>query len=168
MLGAPLETMLVADLMTANVQRCRATDTLDRASGLMWDHDCGALPVVDDRGHTIGMITDRDICMAAYTQGKPLHCISVSVAASHTVQSVRPDELVEFAYAIMTMHRVRRLPVIDRGGNLVGIVSLADIVRQARQAPEADAPLSAYRVISMLAEVYRPSCPKTTAAHAGA
>ena len=153
--------MLVSDIMTTRVHRCRTRDTLERAAQLMWDHDCGALPIEDERGHTVGVVTDRDICMAAYTQGKPLGAIPVTVAGSRSVHSVRPDTKVEVAEAVMEMHRIRRLPVIDIGGNLVGMLSLADIVRCAHAQPvhEANDGLGAERIVSTLESVYRPAAP---------
>jgi CBS-domain-containing membrane protein len=109
----------------------------------------------------VGVVTDRDVCMAAYTQGKPLRAIPVTVAASRSVHSVRPDAAVEVAEAVMKMHRIRRLPVLDIGGNLVGMLSLADIVRcaHARPAQDEDDGLGADRIVSTLESVYRPAAP---------
>jgi CBS-domain-containing membrane protein len=59
--------MKVADVMTMEVHRCLASDRLDRVARSLWEHDCGALPVVDPHGKTIAMVTDRDVCMAACT-----------------------------------------------------------------------------------------------------
>jgi CBS domain-containing protein len=106
--------MKVAEVMTTDVHRCFASDRLDRVARTMWEHDCGALPVVDRRGRTIGVVTDRDICMAAYTTGGSLDAIPVTSAASRTIHSVAPDDSIADAEAAMTMYRVRRLPVIDR------------------------------------------------------
>jgi CBS domain-containing protein len=128
--------MKVADVMTTEVQRCLASDRLDCVARMMWEHDCGALPVVDGRGRTISMITDRDVCMAAYTTGRPLHAIPVTAAASHGIHSVSPDDSIADAECVMKMHRVRRLPVIDVGGNLVGMISLADVLRHAGASAE--------------------------------
>jgi CBS domain-containing protein len=121
--------MNIVELMLSPVHTCLRQDNLARAAQIMWEHDCGALPVVDDLGDPVAMITDRDICMAAYTQGKPLAEIQVTTAASHHLTSVRPDDSVEFALSLMAKHQVHRLAVVDRGGNLNGVVSFADIVR---------------------------------------
>src|SRR5690606_28351921 len=67
--------MQVRELMTRDVQVCGPRDDLNRAAQIMWDHDCGVVPVVDSERRPIGMVTDRDVCMAAYTQGKPLSAI---------------------------------------------------------------------------------------------
>jgi CBS domain-containing protein len=151
--------MIIADIMTPHPQTCRVDETLDRVARLMWDYDCGALPIVDRGGHVVGMVTDRDICMAAYFQGRPLHQILVTVAGSTSVHSVAPDAPVAAAYRIMKTHRVRRLPVIDFGGCLVGMLSLGDIVRRAWKTHGVDDDLDFERVASMLAEVYRPGAP---------
>jgi signal-transduction protein with cAMP-binding, CBS, and nucleotidyltransferase domain len=103
--------MLTSDLMTRPVQCCLMTDTLERVALRMWDADVGALPVVDQTGCILAMITDRDICMAAYTQGKPLREMPASVAASHHVHGVHPYDLIESALTTMKLHRVRRVPV---------------------------------------------------------
>src|SRR5277367_3497637 len=121
--------MKVVEIMTSPVQFCRRHDTLAHAAQLMWDYECGALPVLDEHGDPVGMITDRDICMAAYTQGKTLHEILVQTAASHRLASVRPQDSLEHALWTMRTYCVRRLPVIDSGRNLIGIISLVDIAR---------------------------------------
>jgi CBS domain-containing protein len=151
--------IVVADLMTPQVHSCRVGDTLERAARLMWEHDCGALPVVDAHGRTVGMVTDRDVCMAAYIQGRPLSRIPVTVAASHRVHFVRPDATLDLACAIMREHRVRRLPVIDVGGNLVGMLSLVDVVRVARRPLESGDPLDVDAIAAVLTDVFRPSRP---------
>ena len=69
--------MKVQEAMTRNVAACGVRDMLNRAAQLMWECDCGSVPVVDEAGNVCGMITDRDICMAAYTQGLPLDQILV-------------------------------------------------------------------------------------------
>lgn len=153
--GCP-QARVVSDLMTRTVYHCRSRDDLHRVAGAMWDHDCGALPVVDDAGRTVAMVTDRDVCMAAYTRGEALQRIPVTVAASHAAHSVGPETEVAVAEAVMRMHRVRRLPVLDIGGNLVGVLSLLDILRNARRPIEEDDGLGYENVAATLAAVYRP------------
>lgn len=148
--------MIVADIMTTHVHWCLASDTLDRPARLMWEHDCGAIPVVDGHGHVIGMVTDRDICMAAHFQGKALNELPVIVVGCTRIHSVGPAASIAYACEVMKMHRVRRLPVLDRGGNLVGMLSLADVVRHARSSRNPKDNLDVERVASTLTEVYRP------------
>jgi CBS domain-containing protein len=123
-------TMRIADIMKADVEVCVAQDNLAAAATRMWDADIGCLPVVDEAGRPIGMLTDRDICMAALTRGEPLYQIPVSVAMSKQLRSCPPDATLAQAEQIMRAGQVRRLPVVDGDGALVGIVSLADLARR--------------------------------------
>jgi len=127
--------MTVKSLMTSTVKACRADDDLQRAAQIMWDNDCGIVPVVDAEDHVVGMVTDRDICMAAYTRGQPLWAMSVSSAMAAQVHAVREADSVHTAEAVMQGARVRRLPVVDDDGRLTGIVSLSDLARHASRAP---------------------------------
>jgi CBS domain-containing protein len=120
----------VETLMSQEVRTCRPTDSLHFAARLMWDHDCGCVPIVDEN-LVIGMLTDRDICMAAYMQGRSLPELTVEGAMSKHVYFCHPDDLLSEAEQIMAGHRVRRLPVLDKGGRLVGILSLSDLAREA-------------------------------------
>ena len=72
--------MKVEQLMTMNPSSCHPEDTMQQAARIFWEHDCGCAPVTDHDAHVVGMITDRDVCMAAYTQGKPLTELSVASA----------------------------------------------------------------------------------------
>jgi CBS domain-containing protein len=128
--------MKVAELMTENVRTCSLNDTLNHAAQLMWDHDCGAVPVVDDDGRTIGIVTDRDIAMAAYTQGKALSEIPASTAASRSLVFAQPADTVDSVHALMQSAQVRRVPVLDGGGRPVGILSVGDIARHVSASPD--------------------------------
>jgi CBS domain-containing protein len=119
--------MKVAQLMTKDVRTCRQTDMLDHAVRLMWDHDSGALPVIDAFGVVIGMVTDRDACIAALMQGQPLQCVPVSVAMSKNVVACRPDDTDRAVSRLMAKHKIRRIPVVDDGQRPIGIVSLDDL-----------------------------------------
>jgi CBS domain-containing protein len=123
--------MKVSSLIRHEVTSCTIHDNLERAAQLMWDHDVGCLPVIDDRGHVAGMITDRDTCMAAYTQGAPLRSIPVTTAMARRVYSCRETDDVDAVEKVMRDHQIRRMPVIDEQGHPIGIVSLNDIARAA-------------------------------------
>jgi CBS domain-containing protein len=123
--------MIVEDLMTPGVGSCRPFDSADRSAKIMWERDCGAVPVVDQDGRAVAMITDRDICMAALTQGRPLAEIQVSSAMSRRLWSCHPHEDVKDAEKLMRVHQVRRLPVVDAEGKLLGILSISDLARVA-------------------------------------
>jgi CBS domain-containing protein len=124
--------MRVGELMTVDVKACGPWNSLNRAAQIMWENDCGCTPVADDAGRAVGMLTDRDICMASYTQGRLLAEISVSSAMSKTIVSCRADDAVAAAERLMREERVRRLAVVEADGRLAGILSLSDIARRAR------------------------------------
>jgi CBS domain-containing protein len=94
----------------------------------MWERDCGAVPVVDGEGKVVAMITDRDVCMAAYTQGKPPHDIPVEGVMSKLLFTLAPSDSVATAVQLFKTRHVRRAPVVDGVGALVGILSLSDLV----------------------------------------
>jgi CBS domain-containing protein len=121
--------MNTSDLMTTAVQSCHADDNLQRAMQIMWDHDCGVVPVVDRDNRVIGMITDRDVAVAAYTQGHALWQIPVSSAMAKHVHGVRDTDSLEMVEDLMRRVRVRRVPVLDAQGKLRGIISLNDLAR---------------------------------------
>ncbi len=122
--------MKVRDLMRTDVKACRPQDSLNTAAQLMWDNNCGTVAVLAD-GKVAGVLTDRDICMAAYTQGRGLADIRVSSAMSKQLFACRPDDAVAKAEEFLRANGVRRLPVIDADNHLVGILSLDDIAREA-------------------------------------
>jgi CBS domain-containing protein len=95
----------------------------------MWDCDCGSVPVVDQNGRAIGIVTDRDICMAALFHGSPLSTISIAEVMSGDLCTCRADDDVREAERLMQRRQVRRLPVVDDGGSLVGILSLGDVAQ---------------------------------------
>ena len=128
--------MKVDQLMKTDVSTCSPNDSLARVAQIMWERDCGVVPVVDDTGRVVAMITDRDVCMAAFTQDMLLSHIPVRTAASRMVFSVRPDDTIETAEEIMRRRRVRRLPVTADGGRLVGILSLSDLARHTGRGAE--------------------------------
>ena len=122
--------MKVEQVMSRNVKTCLPNDTLNRVAQLMWENDCGCVPVVDDDGRAVGIITDRDVCMAAYTQGGQLSRLCVGSAMAHEVRSCRPTDTVAEAESIMRAAQVRRLPVVDAERHIVGLLSLNDIARE--------------------------------------
>ena len=113
-------------LMSQPAACCSVHDDLAAAAAMMWDHDCGALPVVDDDGKLAGMITDRDICMAALTQGATLASIPVTTAMAKQVFSAHREERVEHAERLMSDKQIRRIPVVDEQDRPVGVLSLND------------------------------------------
>ncbi len=130
--------MRVDDVMTRGARSCRVDETLESACRIMWDGDCGVVPIVDRESKVVAMLTDRDACMAALHQRKALHELPVSVAMSKTVLALRPEDTLDRAERVMQERQVRRLPVTGLDGRLVGILSLNDIAREvSRESPQS-------------------------------
>jgi CBS domain-containing protein len=134
--------MIVESLMTRSVSFCRPEDTLDAVAELMWHRDCGALPVCDstEADRVIGMVTDRDICMHAHFQRRPLQELRVEGAMTRNPRTCRVTDSITTVEQIMRDAGVRRLPVVHEDGTLVGIVSLADIAREAARESHWERP----------------------------
>jgi CBS domain-containing protein len=158
--------MHVDQIMTRSVQTCRPEDTLERAAQLMWEHDCGCVPVCSGDGSTrvVGLITDRDICMCAFFQHRPLSDLRVSEAMSKQVKACKASDAPSIAEKIMSDGRIRRLPVVDERDALVGMISLADFAREAsREIERPQAELTETEVGGTLAAICQPAA-KTRAA----
>jgi CBS-domain-containing membrane protein len=123
--------MKVEQIMNRHVKVCRSQESLNKAAQIMWEEPCGAVPVVDEHSKPIGLLTDRDICMAAYTQGKPLEALLAETAMARKVVSCRAEDDLRSAAELMRLNRTRRLPVINRDGTLVGLLSLDDLACEA-------------------------------------
>jgi CBS domain-containing protein len=119
----------IGAIMTIGVLTCEPGDSLTRAAQMLWDHDCGALPVLTSDGKLVGMITSREICMAGYLQGCTQPTGVVASAMSSRVIACDVDETVEWVLELMRFHQLRRLPVVHKDGRLAGIVSSTDIAR---------------------------------------
>ena len=125
--------MNVEEIMSRNPRISRVSDKLNRPAQLMWENACGCIPVLDDADQVIGMVTDRDVCMAAWTQGRPLSEIPVEVAMAQDVVACRPEDDVSEVLARLQARHVRRLPVVDDADQLLGVISLVDIARAAER-----------------------------------
>jgi CBS-domain-containing membrane protein len=123
--------MKINQVMTEQLQTCGPGDTLKMAAQAMWDRDVGCLPVCADDGRAVGVITDRDICMHACFQDKPLTELKVKDAMSQHAFCCSADDSLEKAEQIMRDAQVRRLPVVDGNQRVIGIVSLADLANEA-------------------------------------
>ncbi|HKO50575.1 MAG TPA: CBS domain-containing protein [Polyangiaceae bacterium] len=124
----------VSDLMTRNVVSVRASEPLSTAAKRLWDGDCGAIPVLEDEGErVVGMITDRDICMATWSRNRAPSAILTAEAMSQGLISCSPTDSIDAAEGTMRSGQVRRLPVLDSERRLVGILSITDIARVARE-----------------------------------
>ena len=147
--------MNAQDLMTKSVVTCRIDETLAVAAQRMWEADCGVLPIVTHDRVLVGILTDRDICMATLFCGRPLDAIGVGEAMSKRVAFVRPGQSVEAVSRLMAEMKVRRIPVVDTGETLLGIVSINDIAREAAK-PGTRVERSTVRAIDTLAAICQP------------
>ena len=124
--------MKVRDLMTSDVEACRPDTDLAAVARMMWDRDCGFIPVVDAAGVLCGVVTDRDICMGVATKGRTASHIAAREVMSRTLHACLPDDDVMAALDTMKEAKIRRLPVIDENGHLKGILSLNDAVLRVK------------------------------------
>jgi CBS domain-containing protein len=132
--------MKVQDIMTSDVQCCGPDTNLAAAAHMMWDSDCGALPVLNAQGKVMGMITDRDICMATATKNRPPSEITVWETISGKAYTCRMSDDVHTAIDIMKRERVRRLPVVDEEDVLQGVISMNDFILLAGETKGGKAP----------------------------
>ncbi len=121
--------MIISELCTRGVKSCRPNDNLATAASIMWEGDCGAVPVVNEAGKLVGVITDRDICIAVGTRRNLAADIPVRDVMSGKVVSCSTGDNVKDALQVMRNAQIRRLPVLDENGSLKGIVSVNDIIR---------------------------------------
>lgn len=142
--------MIVKDIMKKGVATCAPEGDLAAVIRVMRERDCGFLPVVDSHGIVVGVITDRDVCLAGGSKHRLLTRVSVKETMSHPVFSCFPDENVKVVLATMAKHRVRRLPVLNKNGHLEGVLSIDDIA----QAPQRRGAATAEEVVAALKGIY--------------
>ena len=114
--------MKVKDVMTPKVSTCFMSDNLAAAVQLMWENDCGCVPVLNEHAQVVGMVTDRDVCMAVFLQGASISEIKVSTVMSKQLFVCTSDDDLSAAEKIMIEKKVRRLPVLDMQARLVGLL----------------------------------------------
>src|SRR5579883_3298413 len=123
--------MNISDLCTLGVRSCRPHDGLATAADIMWHHDFGSVPVVDGEGRLVGVVTDRDVCIAVATRRRQAADLPVGEVMSGQAVSCQLEDPVREALRIMREARLRKLPVLDAEGRLKGIVSGKESVRAA-------------------------------------
>ncbi len=126
--------MKVREIMTTDVRTCGPEDNLASAAINMWENDCGVVPVVNETGQAVGMLTDRDICMAVAMKHLRAAEIAVGEVSANKVIACKQDDDVREALGLMRREQLRRLPVTNDDGRLVGILSLSDVVRHAKKS----------------------------------
>jgi len=154
--------MNIGKLMSTDVIHCRPDDSMARAARAMWDRDCGVVPVVDAHRRLVGIVTDRDICIAALTKGRTLDGMAVREVMRQKVYSCRPDQSLRAAHALMQEFQVRRLPVVDADDRLVGILSINDLAIAAAETKDKTRTEKLCRVAETLAAICRHHEPSLT------
>lgn len=119
----------IRDLMTEKPRTVSSRDHVVDAARLMRDEDAGAIPIVDDN-RLVGMLTDRDIAVRLVADGRDPSSTTVGDIASQNVVTIDPQQELDEALRLMAEHQVRRLPVVEEDGKLVGIVAQADVARE--------------------------------------
>lgn len=157
--------MKVKDICTRAVRSCTLDTKLAEAGWSMWEGDCGILPVVDDAGKVVGVISDRDICMAVVTRYRPAAEIKVREVGPWAVKTCRLDDDVRRALKTIRQSRVRRLPVVDAKGRLQGILSLNDVALATKSDLSADPEDVTYEDLALALKAV---CSRRTAAPADA
>jgi len=120
----------VRDAMTAEPRSAEPSQSLVEAAQAMKQEDVGSLPVVEG-GRLLAVLTDRDIVVRAVAEGVDLQATRVGDVASREPVTVGPEEDLDEALRLMARHQVRRLPVVEEDGRLVGVVAQADVAQQA-------------------------------------
>ena len=148
--------MKVKDIMTTTPCFCHPEANLGIAAELMWNGDCGFLPILSTEGKVIGVITDRDICIALGTRSCLAGQISVADVMSSKLYSCAPDDDIHTSLQTMSGGRVRRLPVKTQSGALVGVLSINDLLFRAEPAGFGRTPdLSRDEVVRTLRRIAR-------------
>ena len=122
--------MKCCELMTTDPVCCAPADSAERASQLMKSRNVGALPVVSEDKELVGVVTDRDIVVRVNADARAASAVPVEAVMSRNVVTCRGDDAVETALEAMTIRKIRRLPVVDENGRVIGLISKMDVARR--------------------------------------
>jgi len=125
--------MKVKKIMTKYVEFCHPEDKLTKVVGIMWQYDCGSVPVLNEQNKVMGVITDRDVCVAVATKNRLSSEISVSEVTNGQIFTCSQKDDIKKVLKIMGKNQIRRLPVVDKSCKLQGIISIIDILIAANK-----------------------------------
>ena|SRR5689334_12156065 len=155
--------MRVQDVMVGTPAYCGANTNLGAAIETLWNRNCGFLPVVDEEEKVIGVVTDRDLCIAMGTRNKLAGELTVGEVLSPQLFYCKPEDEIHAALRIMGDKKVRRLPVVDNNRRLRGILALDDVVMHAQTSRAGKFPeLTAEDILGTLKNLYWPALPQIT------
>jgi CBS domain-containing protein len=123
----------IREVMTSDPRSVEPATSVGEAARMLRTEDVGSLPIIE-RGRIAGMLTDRDIVLRVVAEGRDAESTRVADVASRELVTIDPDQSLEEAARMMSSHQLRRLPVVDEEGRLVGIVAQADLAREASAA----------------------------------
>jgi CBS domain-containing protein len=130
--------MKVREIMTQNPATATPDTTARDAARLMKQHDCGALPVCEPgSGRVVGVVTDRDIAIRAVAEGRPVET-PVRELMTPSPECVRADDDLDKVESLMADRQVRRVPVVDESGKVIGMVAQADLARELKAVGKRD------------------------------
>ncbi|HLL06834.1 MAG TPA: CBS domain-containing protein [Myxococcaceae bacterium] len=125
------EPLTAREIMTRNIKTVRRESTLREVAQLMKDEDCGVVPIVDERGCLVGIVTDRDLVIRAFTGGKSPDQLRAGDVMTDDVECVHPEESIHSVIEMMGRRQIRRVPVVERDDRVIGIISMGDIANRA-------------------------------------
>ena len=143
--------MRARDIMTREPECCRPEQTARDAAQVMRDRDCGCVPIVDDAGTVIGIITDRDLAVRAIALGKDSNTSLSELMTSGAASCGADDDLRDVEQKMAEL-QVRRIPIVDASGRCLGIISQADIAR----ASATDSPVTEQEIALVVEKISQP------------
>ena len=146
--------MNVSDVMTKTPAYCSSDTNLGAAAEIMWNRNCGFLPIVGSQGELTGVVTDRDLCIAMATRNRLPGEITVKEVASGLTDSCKPSDDIRAALETMAEKKVRRLLVVNAAGKLEGILSADDVVLRTDAQARGNTGLSPDQLLQSLRRVY--------------
>ena len=142
--------MRVHQLMSQPANTCRSSTDLADVAMMMWNGDCGVVPVVEESGRLLGVVTDRDICIALATRHLRAEETTAGSVMREQVFTVEPHQDVKEAMRTMARERIRRLPVLGEDGRVVGMLTTNDLILSVRARERAGSDPTAAEVMEML------------------
>jgi CBS domain-containing protein len=139
--------------MTKNPECCRRDNTARDAAKVMRDRDIGCVPIVDDAGRVVGIVTDRDLAVRAIASGKDSSTKLNDLMTPMASCSFQDDDLRDVEQKMAEL-QVRRIPIVDAGGRCLGIISQADI---ARAASSADGSVTEQEIALVVEQISQPA-----------